>query len=79
MAVNWKGSLAWKVGCRRDVFCIGVAHKDGNECDERVMHNERTVQIHELTERILYWFSEGRSERGASKAVSTSEFEGTKL
>ena len=34
MAVNWKASLAWKVGCRRDICCIGGGHEGGNnECD----------------------------------------------
>ena len=47
MGVNWKGSPAWKVGCRRDVCGIGGGHKGGNECDERGVHNERTVQNHD--------------------------------
>ena len=52
MAVNWEASLAGKVRCGRDVCCIGGGHEGGNnECDERGIHNERSVQIHEVIER----------------------------
>ena len=77
MGVNWRGSLARELGCRRDVCCIGGGHKGGNECDERGVHNERTVQNQDRLSECCIGFQKGEASGERQKQFSTSVFEGT--
>ena len=75
MAVNRKASLAWRFGCRCDDCCISGGHEGGNnECDERGIHNERSLQIHEVIERGS---QKGEASEKRQKQSLTSEFAGT--